>query len=80
MLNVYSVAQYEAEAEFFMNGPLCATCRECNRPQGGRARFDYVSQRYGAVSAWGHIATYMVLEPILHYYPTNWEYYISRCA
>ena len=71
--------EYEAEADDFLNGPLCATCYECNRPQGGRARFDAMTNRYGAVSAWGHVATYMVLESVTHAYPTNWEYYVSRC-
>jgi hypothetical protein len=79
MLGVWTSADYEARAEDFLNGPLCPTCYECNRPQGGRARFDTMTNRYGVVSAWGHIATFMILESITHAYPTNWAYYISRC-
>lgn len=79
MLGFYTPAEYEKAAEDFLFGPLCDTCHECQRPQGGKARFDAVSYKYGAVSAYGHIATFMIIEATLHCYPTNWAYYISRC-
>jgi hypothetical protein len=79
MLGTLTLADYEAQAEVFMNGPLCPTCEECFRPQGGRVRFDIMTYRYGAVSAWGHIATYMIVESTLHEYPSNWAYFQSRC-
>jgi hypothetical protein len=79
LLGVQELMEYAISAENFLNGPLCATCSECNRPQGGRVRFDIMTSRYGAVSALGHIATYMVVESICHEYPTNWEYFVSRC-
>jgi hypothetical protein len=79
MLGIPTIAEYEIEAEKSVNGPLCSTRHECNRPQGGRARFDANTSRYATVSAWGHIATYMILETSKHGYATNWAYYISRC-
>jgi hypothetical protein len=79
LLGAQTLVEYESMAETFMFGPLCTTCYECNRPLGGRARFDSLTSRYGVVSAWGHIATFMILESILHHYPTNWDYYLSRC-
>jgi len=79
MLGISTTAEYESEAEYFLNGPLCETCHECHRPQGGRVRFDPASNRYAAESAWGHIATYMILESIAHEYISNWAYYNSRC-
>lgn len=79
LLNIATVQDYEHAADQFMHGILCNTCYECHRPQGGRVRFDAVSSRYGVVTTYGHIATFMIVESINHHYPTNWEYYISRC-
>jgi hypothetical protein len=79
MLGLPTPAEYEKAAEDFLFGPLCDACHECHRPQGGRARFDTVSYKYGAISADGHIATFMILEGINHHYPSNWAYYLSRC-
>lgn len=79
LLGIEDVSEYEAKADEFMYGPLCHTCYECERPQGGRARYNAVTQEYGCVSAHGYVATYMIPEPVCHNYPTNWEYYLSRC-
>jgi len=53
-----TAAEYEARAERFLNGPKSASTLECQRRQGGRARFDQVTQEYGSVRRDGTIATY----------------------
>jgi len=79
LLGIETSANYEARADAFMHGALCQTCYECYRPHGGRVRFNNVTNEYATLSAYGYIATYMILESITHEYPTNWEYYQSRC-
>ena len=79
LLGIATVAEYEARAEAFLAQVLCDTCRECDRKQGGKARFNEATSEYATFSSWGYIATYMILETAKHRYPTNLEYYLARC-
>lgn len=78
-VGVDTVDVYLARAEAFLNGPMGADTLECNRPQGGRCRFDTVTQEYGTVRADGTIATYFIPNPAIHGYATNLDYYRSKC-
>jgi hypothetical protein len=76
---IATAAAYEARADAFMFGPMAATTLECFRPQGGRCRYDTVSDEYGTVRRTGTIATYMILSPIIHGEPSNLAYYHNHC-
>jgi len=52
---------------------------ECQRLQGGRARFDPITQEYGSVRADGTIATYFIPDPAIHGFASNLDYYYARC-
>ncbi len=78
-LGIATEAEYLARAEAFLNGPLGANALECNRPQGGRARYDTVTEEYGSVSSRGYICTYMRPNPRIHGLPTNLDYYHLKC-
>jgi pyocin large subunit-like protein len=78
-LSAATAAEYEAKAERFMNGPKKSSTLECQRKQGGRARFDQVTQEYGSVRGDGTIATYFIPNPAVHGFASNLDYYYSRC-
>jgi len=71
---------YEARADAFLFGPRAATTMECFRPQGGRARYDTVTQEYGTVRRDGTIATYFIPNPAIHGEPSNLAYYHKHCV
>ena len=73
------VQSYLILAERFLNGPLSPTAVECLRPQGGRCRYDRVTEEYGAVRADGTIATYFRPNPAIHGLASNMEYYLLHC-
>jgi pyocin large subunit-like protein len=62
-----------------MNDPRRPTTEECQRPQGGRARYDRVTQEYGSVRADGTIATYFRPDPAIHGYVSNLDYFLAKC-
>ena len=76
---VATAAEYGARAERFLNGPKSASTLECRRRQGGRARFDQVTQEYGSVRGNGTIATYFIPDPAIHGFASNLDYYYARC-
>jgi filamentous hemagglutinin len=78
-VGIVTEADYILLAEAFMNGPKSASTLECNRPQGGRARYDSVTQEYGSVRADGTIATYFIPNPAIHGLPSNLDYYLLHC-
>ena len=70
---------YLQAAEAFLNGPIGANTLECNRPQGGRVRYDTVTQEYAVVRADGTIATYFKPDPAVHLLASNMVYYERHC-
>jgi filamentous hemagglutinin len=76
---VATAAEYEARAESFLNGPKRPSTLECRRRQGGRARFDPVTQEYGSIRGDGTIATYFIPNPAIHGFASNLDYYYARC-
>jgi pyocin large subunit-like protein len=79
-VGIKTSADYLARAEAFLNGPLASTTTlECHRPQGGRARYDTVTQEYGSVRRDGTIATYFIPDPAVHLEGSNLDYYNSHC-
>lgn len=78
-MGVRTADEYLARAEAFLNGAMSATALECNRPQGGRARYDTVTQEYGSVRVDGTIATYFIPDPAIHGLASNLDYYYAHC-
>jgi len=76
---VNTAQEYLLLAESFMNDPRRPTTDECLRPQGGRARYDRVTQEYGSVRSDGTIATYFKPDPAIHGYASNLDYFVAKC-
>ncbi len=45
---------------------------------GDRVRFDITTEEFGVVSYFGFIRTYYIPNPIIHSYPTNYDYFLSQ--
>jgi pyocin large subunit-like protein len=71
--------EYLGLAELFLNGPLPDNTLECIRPQGGRCRYNEVTQEYGTVTADGFIATYMKPDVKVHGMASNLIYFRLKC-
>src|SRR5439155_16206862 len=72
-------AAYLILAERFLNGLQGPNTVECGRLQGGRARYDTVTQEYGAVRTDGTICTYFRPNPAIHGLASNMHYFLAHC-
>jgi hypothetical protein len=72
-------AEYERRADSFMFGPIGPNVLQCNRPQGGFARYDQVTQEYGTVNRRGFLSTYFILDITIHQEASNMVYYQKHC-
>ena len=46
---------------------------------GDLVRFDITTEEFGVVSHIEFIRTYYIPDPIIHLYPTNYDYFLSQC-
>ncbi len=74
-----SADEYERLAEAFMMEQLRAGALECRRTNGDLVRFDPRTNEFGVLSAAGHIATFMIVQPLPGDQQTPLQYFRSNC-
>jgi filamentous hemagglutinin len=70
---------YEALADQFMSLPLGPDVEECVRPQGGRVRYNRITEEYAAVNNRGFLLTYFRPDPAIHHEVDNLAYFHRKC-
>lgn len=74
-----SIFDYQARGDAFMFGPPGPNVLQCQRRQGGFARYDQVTQEYGSVDSRGFLNTYFIADPAEHGEASNMVYYQKHC-
>ena len=66
-------------ADAFMTGPLREGALECFRANGDLVRFDPRTDEFGILTMAGHIATFMIVQPLPSARRTSMQYFQSNC-
>jgi len=71
-------AEYEQQANTFLNGPAGPNVLEKVRANGDVVRYDPTTEEFGIARADGGIRTYYEPDPAIHGYPTNLDYFNAQ--
>jgi hypothetical protein len=72
--------EYGRLADAFMMEPLREGVLECQRRRdGARVRFDPKTNEFGILTIAGHIATFMIVQPLRSSSQTPRQYYEAAC-
>ena len=78
-LGATSAADYEAKADAFMTGPLRSGALQKLNADGDLVRYDPGTDEFGVLNRFtGNIRTYYKLDPRVHRYPTNLDYFEAQ--
>ena len=73
-----SPAEYEAQADRFLNGSMRQRTLEKVRPNGDIVRYNPSTQEFGVVRPDSTIRTYYRPDPAVHGRPTNLDYFNAQ--
>ncbi len=73
-----SAAQYEQQANTFLNGSRDTGVLEKARPNGDIVRYNPATEEFGIVKPDGTIRTYYKPDPAMHGRPTNLDYFNAQ--
>jgi filamentous hemagglutinin len=73
-----TAAEYEAQANTFLNGPRGPGVLEKTRPNGDIVRYNPATDEFGVVKPDGTIRTYYKPDPARHGRPTNLDYFNAQ--
>lgn len=76
---VETADEYERLADAFMAGSLRDGALECFRANGDLVRFDPRTEEFGILVTAGHIATFMIVQPLPGSRQTSLQYFRSQC-
>jgi uncharacterized Zn-binding protein involved in type VI secretion len=71
-------AEYEAQADEFLNGEKSADTLEKVRPNGDVVRYNPTTDEFGVAKPDGTVKTYYKPDPAQHEYPTNTDYFNAQ--
>jgi hypothetical protein len=71
-------AEYEQQADRFLNDPPGEGVLEKVRPNGDVVRYNPVTDEFGVTQPDGTIRTYFKPDPAVHGYPTNLDYFNAQ--
>lgn len=73
-----SAADYEQLADDFLNSPGPTGVVEKIRSNGDLVRYNPATDEFGIVKPDGTIRTYFKLDPAVHQFPTNLDYFHAQ--
>jgi hypothetical protein len=73
-----SAAEYEQQADTFLNTRKASGVLEKVRPNGDIVRYNPATDEFGVVKPDGTVRTYYKPDPAVHGYPTNMDYFNAQ--